>query len=66
MLNREVGAQHTTDSICVLCPYERKVASPGATWKRTVRRCSGWARSAIWQMLRNPIYNGTYYWKRAQ
>src|SRR5581483_3214673 len=44
----------------------RKVPSPGATWKRTVRRCEGWARSAIWQMLRNPLYSGTYYWKRVQ
>jgi hypothetical protein len=45
---------------------ERKVPSPGATWERTVRRCGGWGRSAIWQMLRNPIYSGTYYWKRVQ
>lgn len=45
---------------------ERKVRSPGSTWKRKKRRCTGWARSAIWQMLRNPLYSGTYYWKKAQ
>lgn len=44
---------------------DRKVPSPGSTWARTKRRCTGWARSAIWQMLRNPLYSGTYLWKRA-
>jgi len=45
---------------------ERKVPSPGSTWKRKMRRCTGWARSGIWQMLRNPLYSGTYYWKKTQ
>jgi hypothetical protein len=26
----------------------------------------GWARSALWQMLRNPLYAGTYYWNRTE
>ncbi len=45
---------------------ERGIASPGSTWNRKTRRCNGWARSAIWQMLRNHLYEGTYYWKRRQ
>lgn len=45
---------------------EREVQSPGSSWKRTKRRCRGWARSGIWQMLRNPLYGGTYFWKRVQ
>jgi site-specific DNA recombinase len=45
---------------------KRDVASPGATWKRKVRRCGGWSRSGIREMLRNPLYVGTYYWKRVQ
>ena len=45
---------------------ERKVPSPGSTWNRKTRRCTGWARSGIWQMLRNPLYSGTYYWKKTQ
>jgi DNA invertase Pin-like site-specific DNA recombinase len=45
---------------------KREIPSPGSAWKRKVRRCAGWARSAIWAMLPNPLYNGTYLWKRAQ
>lgn len=45
---------------------ERAVASPGSRWNRTKRRCGGWARSGIWQMLRNSLYSGTYYWRRAE
>jgi site-specific DNA recombinase len=45
---------------------DRGIPSPGSVWKREVRRCKGWARSAIWQMLRNPLYTGTYYWDRTQ
>lgn len=44
----------------------REVPSPGSTWNRKARRCAGWARSGIWQMLRNPLYSGTYYWKKTQ
>lgn len=45
---------------------EQAKPSPGSTWNRKKRRCSGWARSGIWQMLRNPLYSGTYYWKKTQ
>ncbi len=45
---------------------ERRIPSPGSTWKRKTRRCTGWARSAIWQMLPNELYTGTYYWRKRQ
>lgn len=45
---------------------ERKAPSPGSTWNRTKGRCAGWAQSGISQMLRNPLYGGTYYWKKTQ
>jgi hypothetical protein len=45
---------------------ERGISSPGSVWNRTKRRCTGWARSAIWSMLPNPLYSGTYYWNRTQ
>jgi protein-S-isoprenylcysteine O-methyltransferase Ste14 len=44
----------------------RNVPSPGSTWNRKSPRCAGWARSGIWQMLRNPLYSGAYYWKKTQ
>jgi len=45
---------------------KREVPSPGSGWKRKVRRCKGWARSTLWQMLRDPLYAGTYYWNRTE
>jgi DNA invertase Pin-like site-specific DNA recombinase len=45
---------------------KRNVPSPGSTWKREVRRCYGWARSAIRAMIQNPIYSGVLYWNRSQ
>jgi DNA invertase Pin-like site-specific DNA recombinase len=45
---------------------DREILSPGSSWNRTKRRCGGWARSGIWQMLRNPLYGGSYFWKRVQ
>jgi DNA invertase Pin-like site-specific DNA recombinase len=45
---------------------ERNVPSRGSTWKRKVRRCSGWGRSAIRPMIENPIYTGSLYWNRSK
>lgn len=45
---------------------KRNVPSPGSTWKRKVRRCDGWARSAIRTMIENQIYTGTLYWNRSK
>jgi len=40
----------------------RGVPSAGSTWKRKVRRCSGWMASAIRAILRNPLYTGRLRW----
>jgi hypothetical protein len=45
---------------------KREIPSRGASRKRTKRRCGGWAWSGIWAMLRNPLYVGTYMWKRCR
>lgn len=44
----------------------RGVPSPGSTWKRKVRRCSGWMGSAVRVILRNPLYTGTVRWNVSQ
>jgi hypothetical protein len=41
---------------------ERRIPSPGSTWKREVRRCRGWVASAVRVMLRNPLYTGCVRW----
>jgi site-specific DNA recombinase len=38
------------------------VPSAGSTWKRKVRRCSGWMGSAVRAILRNPLYTGRVRW----
>jgi site-specific DNA recombinase len=40
----------------------RGVPSAGSTWKRKVRRCSGWVNSAIRTILKNPLYTGRVRW----
>lgn len=41
------------------------VPSPGSTWRRTQRRTDGrWMQSAVYTMLRNPIYVGEVVWNR--
>jgi site-specific DNA recombinase len=45
---------------------ERAVPSPGSTWKREVRRCSGWMGSAVRGILKNPLYTGMQRWNTAQ
>jgi site-specific DNA recombinase len=41
---------------------EAKVPSPGSSWDRKVRRCSGWVDSAVRAMLKNPLYTGAVRW----
>jgi site-specific DNA recombinase len=45
---------------------EDKVPSPGSTWARTVRRCSGWLDNAVYAMLTNEMYVGRYIWNRVK
>ena len=41
---------------------ERDIASPGASWKRTQRRCNGWVASTIRVIVRNVRYTGFIRW----
>lgn len=43
-----------------------KVPSPGSTWKRVTRRCSGWVGSSVMSILSNPAYSGKLIWKRSR
>ena len=45
---------------------EPAVPSPGSTWNRTTRRCTGWAGSAVRVILRNPLYKGTVRWNASR
>ena len=45
---------------------DRGVPSAGSTWKRKVRRCSGWAGSAVRAILFNPLYTGLVRWNVSQ
>jgi site-specific DNA recombinase len=44
----------------------RRIPSPGASWKRTERRGSGWMGSAIRALLRNDRYVGRIVWNRSE
>lgn len=45
---------------------EAGVASPGSSWKRVTRRCSGWMNSSVRVILRNPLYRGIVRWNTNQ
>lgn len=45
---------------------DEAIPSPGSTWKRKVRRCSGWMGSAVRVILKNPLYTGTVRWNVSQ
>lgn len=38
------------------------VPSPGSSWKRTTRRCSGWMGSTIRVITHSPLYGGLVRW----
>jgi len=38
------------------------VPSPGSTWNRRVRRCSGWVGSGVRTITQTPIYGGLVRW----
>lgn len=44
----------------------RNVASPGSTWNREHRRCSGWVGSAIRAILFNERYTGRIHWNTSE
>jgi site-specific DNA recombinase len=41
---------------------ERGIASPGATWRREIRRRAGWMESAVRAILLNERYAGIVHW----
>jgi len=46
---------------------ERRVPSPGASWRgRTVRRASGWLGSTINSLLPNELYRGRMHWNKTE
>lgn len=66
---REIFERYTAGASCLTIARElndRKVPSPGATWKRKVRRCSGWMGSAVRVIVRNPLYTGHVRWNVSQ
>lgn len=66
---REIFERHADGASCRTIASELNdcgVPSPGSTWRRKVRRCSGWMGSAIRVILRNPLYTGTVRWNVSQ
>jgi hypothetical protein len=54
---REIFERFAHGSSCRTIAQElndRGVPSPGSTWKRKVRRCTGWTGSAVRVILKNP------------
>lgn len=41
---------------------QQGILSPGSSWKRTKRRCSGWVASCVHAMVRNERYTGLIRW----
>lgn len=44
----------------------RRVPSPGSTWNRVTRHCTDWQASAVYGILRNPLYTGLQRWNRTK
>lgn len=44
----------------------RRIPSPGASWKRTERRASGWMGSSIRVIVRNERYRGVVHWNTSE
>lgn len=44
----------------------RRIPSPGSSWKRETRRCTGWAASGLRVLLRNERYRGVVHWNTSE
>jgi site-specific DNA recombinase len=64
MFERYVAGESTRAIAAEL--NRRAVPSSGSTWKRKVRRCSGWAGSAVRAILVNPLFTGLVQWNTSQ
>lgn len=66
---REVFERYVDGASCKTIAAElnvRGVASPGAAWNRTMRRCRGWMASGIREMVRNERYTGLIRWNTSE
>jgi len=66
---RWIFERHADGASCGTIAAElnaRGIPSPGSTWRRKVRRCSGWMSSCVRQIIANPRYTGRQYWNRSQ
>jgi site-specific DNA recombinase len=64
MFERYVGGESVRAIAADL--NRRGVPSSGSTWKRKVRRCSGWAGSAVRAILVNALFTGRVQWNTSQ
>jgi DNA invertase Pin-like site-specific DNA recombinase len=44
----------------------RGIPSPGSTWKRNVRRCTGWVSSGVRAIIQNERYRGLFRWNTSE
>ena len=66
---REIFSRYTAGDSCMTIAQElnaRRVPSPGSSWKRVKRRCDGWMDSAVYVIVRNPLYTGLQRWNRTK
>jgi DNA invertase Pin-like site-specific DNA recombinase len=66
---REIFTRFVDSASCLAISRElnaRGVPSPGSTWRRKTRRCTGWMASAIRVILKNPLYCGRMRWNVSQ
>lgn len=66
---REIFQRSADGAGCLSIAAElnaRGVPSPGSTWRRKVRRCSGWTASGVRVILRNELYRGRLTWNKAK
>ncbi|MHB8812569.1 MAG: recombinase family protein [Steroidobacteraceae bacterium] len=66
---REIFTRFVDGASCLAISRElnaRGVPSPGSTWRRKTRRCTGWMASAVRVILKNPLYCGRMRWNVSQ
>lgn len=66
---REIFQRYADGMSCLSIAADlnaRGVPSPGSSWRRKVRRCSGWAASGVRVILRNELYRGRLTWNKVK
>jgi site-specific DNA recombinase len=62
---RGIFDRYVSGDSCMTIAHDlnaRGVPSPGSSWKRVTRRCSGWMASAVRVIVKNPLYTGAQRW----